>query len=94
MVLKILTLGKFHFIWGVNTSLHAMNFYRNFSLTKVVLLPCYFLYLRNLACYCMSQTSKEIIISFRGAFLRLGFSKIFLADLKTSLGLVENVVFA
>ena len=66
MVLKILALGVFQFIywdWGgeVSTSLHAMNSYRNLSLTKVVLLPWNFLSLRNLASDYMSWTSQEII---------------------------------
>ena len=61
MGLKILGLGKFQFIWGFSTSLHAMNFYRNLSLTKVIFLPCNFHSLRNLASYYMSWTSKEII---------------------------------
>ena len=34
MVLKILALGGFQFI--LSTSIHAMNFYRNLTLTKVV----------------------------------------------------------
>ena len=38
-----------------------MNFHRNISLTKIVLLPLNFPYLRNLASHHMSGTSKEII---------------------------------
>ena len=59
MVLKILALRALQFIWGVSSSLHAMKFYRNLSVTKVVFLPSNFLI--NLASYYMSQTSKEII---------------------------------
>ena len=39
----------------------AMNFYKNLSLIKVVLLPWNFLSLRNLASHYMSWSSKEII---------------------------------
>ena len=58
MVLKILALGGFQ---RVSTSLHAMNFYRNLSLTRVLLLPWNFLFLRNLASYYMSPTAKEFM---------------------------------
>ena len=61
MVLKILALGGFQFILAFSTSLQAMNFYRNLTLTKVVLLSLNFHSLSNLAFYYMSQTSKEII---------------------------------
>ena len=61
MVLKVLALSRFQFIWGIGTSLHVLNFYRNVSLTKVLLLPLNFLSLRNLASYYMSRTSKEIV---------------------------------
>ena len=58
---KNLGLEGFHFIWRIITSLSAMNFYTNFSLTKFVLLPWNFLSLRNLVLHNMSWTSKEII---------------------------------
>ena len=61
MVLKILALRGFQFILAFSTSLQAMNFYRNLTLTKVALLSLNFLSLSNLAFYYMSQTSKEII---------------------------------
>ena len=61
MGLKILGLEGFQFIWGVSTLLHALNYYRNRSMTKVVLLPWNLLSLRNLASHYMSWTSKEMI---------------------------------
>ena len=46
---------------GQYLTTNAMNFYRNLSLTKVVLLPRNVLFLRNLASYYMSRTYKEVI---------------------------------
>ena len=60
--LKVSGLNSSSLFWGVNASLHAMNFYRNLCLTKFVLLPWNFLSLRNLASHYMLRTSKEILI--------------------------------